>query len=186
MEKSTLRIGAFEQLISFGIHIGDTNLAIVACRLYRDALAPSSRSTYSTGVNHLRKFTQKYKNIPFPLKNFEPPSYLSLSLIFFAAYLFEIDSIRAYNTIRNYMSQVKQIYLKRGYPEKKLESHMLKTVKKGIRRCMPPKPDTRIAFLLIHYPLPQKKPKTYNTQNKKNGRSHCFRIFRNVEIPLIW
>ena len=162
MEKSTRCTGAFKQLLSFGLHIGDTDLAIVACRLYRDALAPSSRRTYSTGVNHLRKFTQKYDEIPFPLENFEPPSYVSLSLIFFATYLFEIDSIRSYSTIRNYMSQVKQVYLKRGYSETLLESHMLKTVKKGIRRCMPPKPDTRIAFLLIHYPLPRpyRKPKT--------------------------
>ena len=88
-----------------------------------------------------------------------------LSLAFFAAFLFETDSIRSYNTIRNYMSQVKQVYLKRGYPETQLESHMLKTVKKGIRRCMPQKPDTRIAFLLIHYTLPRRyrRPKTPKT-----------------------
>ena len=162
LEKSTLRTGTFKQLLTFGLHIEDTDLAIVACRLYREALAPSSRSTYSTGVNHLRKFTKKYNKIPFPHENFEPPSYLSLSLTFFAAYLFETDSIRAYGTIRNYMSQVKQVYLKRGHPKRLLDSHMLKTVMKGIKRCMPQKPDTRIAFLLIHYRLPPtlQEPKT--------------------------
>ena len=103
--------GALKQLLSFGLHIGDTDFAIEACRLNRDALAPSSRSTYSTRVNHLRNFTKKYVKIPFPLENYEPPSYLSFSLVFFAAYLFETDSIRSYNTIRNYMSQVKQVYI---------------------------------------------------------------------------
>ena len=177
MEKSTLCTGAFKQLLSFGLHIGDTDLAIVACRLYRDALAPSSRSTYSTGVNHLRKFTKKYIKIPFPFEHFEPPSYLSLSLVFFAAYLFETDSIRAYNTVRNYMSQVKQVYLKRGYPETRLESHMLKTVKKGIRRCMPQNPDTRIAFLLIHYPLPRKYRKPKNPKTKRTVAAIVFGFF---------
>ena len=116
LEKRTLCIGVFQQLISFGLYIGDTDLAIVACRLYKDALAPSTKSSYSTGVNHLRKFTAKYDKIPFPADDFKPPSRLSISLIFFAAYLFEKDTIRSHSTIRNYMSQAKQHYLKRGYP----------------------------------------------------------------------
>ena len=99
---------------------------------------------------------KKYDKVPFPIDNFNLPSRLSLSLIFFAVYLFEMDSIGSYNTIRNYMSQVRQSYLKRGYPEKLLESQLLKTVKKGIKRCMPPKADTRIAFLLVHYSLTRK------------------------------
>ena len=146
----------FKQLISFGLYIGDTDIAIVACRLYKDALAPSTQSSYSTVVNHLRKFTKKYDKVPFPGDDFKPPSRLSISLIFFAAYLFELDTIRSHSTIRNYMSQVKQLYLKRGYPKKLLESELLRTVMNGIKRYMPPKADTRIAFLLVHYPLPSK------------------------------
>ena len=156
MEKRTLGVGVFKLLIGFGLYIGDPDLAIIACRLYRDALAPSTRNTYSTGVNHLRKFTKKYDKIPFPASNFELPSRLSLSMIFFATYLFEVDTIHSYSTIRNYMSQVKQLYLKRGYPEDLLESNLLSAVMKGIKRCIPPKADTRIAFLLIHYPIPFK------------------------------
>ena len=72
-------------------------------------LAPLFRSTYSTDVNRLLKFTQKYKNIRFRRQNFGQPSHLSLSLLFLAAYLFEIYSIRAYNTIRNYMSHASTI-----------------------------------------------------------------------------
>ena len=157
----------FQLLIDFGLYIGDTDLAIVACRLYKDALAPSTKSSYSTGVNHLRRFTKKYHKIPFPVGNFERPSRLSISMIFFAAYLFEIDTIRSYSTIRNYMSQVKQLYLKRGYPEDLLESELLKSVMKGIKRCIPPKADTRIAILLIHYPIPVKFKSTKIIKIKK-------------------
>ena len=177
MEKSTLGLGVFKQLISFGLYIGDTDLAIVACRLYKDALAPSTKITYSTGVNHLRKFTKLYVKVPFPVGDFEPPSRLSISLIFFAAYLFEVDSIRSHSTIRNYMSQVKQLYVKRGYPKKMLESDLLKAVMKGIKRCMPPKADTRIAFLLIHYPLPVEFRRPKNLTIKKALAAIVFGFF---------
>lgn len=151
MEKRTLGLGAFKQLISYGFYIGDTELAIVTCRLYKDALAPSTKTTYATGINHLRNFPKQYDKVSFPSDIYKPASRLSILLSFFAAYLFEKDSIRTHSTIRNYMSQVKQFYLKRGYPKKMVESELLKTVMKSIKRCMPPKTDTRSAFLFLHY-----------------------------------
>ena len=160
-------VGAFEQLINYGLYIGDTDLAIVACRLYKDALAPSSKSSYSTGIKHLLNFTQKYDKVPFPIDNFNPASRLSLSLIFFAVYLLEMDSIGSYNTIRNYMSQVRQSYLKRVYPEKLLESQLLKTVKKGIKRCMPKKRTLVSPFSSSTIPSPENIFCTYNPTRSK-------------------
>ena len=115
MEKSSLAVGVFKELIGFGLLIGDTDIAMVACRLYRDALAPSTKVTYKTGVNHLHKFTKKYPKIPLPYSYRKNTSKLSLSLVFFAAHLYEIDSIKTHSTIRNYMSHVKQFYVKKGY-----------------------------------------------------------------------
>ena len=155
MEKRSVTLGAFIELIKFGLRIGDIHIAMVACRLYRDALAPSTKTTYKTGVRHLQRFKQKYPRAPLPADVFTPPSRVSVSLVFFASYLFELDTIKSYGTIRNYMSHVKQFYVKKGYPKKKLESPLLKAVMRGVKRCMPPKADSRVAFLLIHYQLPR-------------------------------
>ena len=177
MEKSTLGIGVFTKLINFGIQIGDTDIAIVACRLYRDALAPSTRGTYKTGVRHLYKFAKKYPKLPLPSIDLNSPSRLTLSLVFFAAYLFEVDSINSYSTIRNYMSHVTQFYVKKGYPKKSLQSELLKTVKLGIKRCMPPKADSRIAFLLIHYHLPAKVLGSRSFLTRKTTAAISFGFF---------
>ena len=149
-------------LINFGILIDDIDIALVACRLYRDALAPSTKNTYKTGVRHLQKFKQLYPMAPLPSDEFSPPSRVSISLVFFAAYLFEVDSIKTYSTIRNYVSHVRQFYIKKGYPKKKLESPLLHAVMRGVKRCIPPRPDSRIAFLLVHYHFPRrfKRPKS--------------------------
>ena len=94
-------IGVFTEIIKFGVFIGDIDIAIVVCRLYRDALAPSTKSTYKTGVRHLQRFKQKYPKAPFPSDVFQPPSKVSISLAFFTAYLFELESIKSHSTIRN-------------------------------------------------------------------------------------
>ena len=104
----------FKEIIKFGLYIGDIDIAIVVCRLYRDALAPGTKSTYKTGVRHLQKFKQKYPKAPFPTDVFKPPSNVSISLAFFTAYLFELDSIKSHNTIRNYLTHVTQLYVKKG------------------------------------------------------------------------
>ena len=58
------------------------------------------------------------------------------------------------------MSHVTQFYVKKGYPKKKLLSPLLKAVMRGIKRCMPPKADSRVAFLLIHYHFPSRLKKS--------------------------
>ena len=118
MEKCSLAVGAFTEPINFGILIGDIEIAVVACRLYRDALAPSTKVTYKTGVRHFQKFKQKYPMAPLPPNDFNPPSRVSDSLTFFAAYLFELDSIKTYATIRNYMTHVKEFYIKKRLSKK--------------------------------------------------------------------
>ena len=126
MEKSSLAVGVFKELIKFGIQIGDIDIAMVACRLYRDALAPSTKATCKTGIRHLEIFKQKYPKTPLPTDDFTPQTKISISLVFFAAYLFEIDTIKTHGTIRNYMPHVNQFDIKKGYPKKKLESPYLK------------------------------------------------------------
>ena len=177
MEKSTLGLGVFSKLLGFGVHIGDTDIAIVTCRLYRDALAASTRSTYKTGVRHLRKFTQKYPKIPLPTVDINSHSRLTLSLVFFAAYLFELDSIKSYSTIRNYMTHVTQFYVKKGYAKKSLKSELLQTVMRGIKNSMPPKADSRVAFLLIHYHIPTRLRRTRSTLIKKATVAISFGFF---------
>ena len=54
-------------------------------------------------------------------------------------------------------SHVTHFYLKKGYAIKILGSPLLKAVMRGVKRCMPPKADSRVAFLLIHYQLPRLK-----------------------------
>ena len=88
MEENSLPVGVFTEIIKFGVFIGDIDIAIVVCRLYRDALAPSTKSTYKTGVRHLQRLKQKYPKAPFPSDVFNPPSKVSMSLAFFTAYLF--------------------------------------------------------------------------------------------------
>ena len=185
LEKSTLGIGVFTKLLNFGIQIGDTDIAIVACRLYREALAPTTRGTYKTGVRHLQKFAKKYPKLHLPSVDRNSPSRLTLSLVFFAAYLFEVDSINLYSTIWNYMSHVTQFYVKKGYPKKSLKSELLKTVKLGIKRCMPPKADSRVAFLLIHYHLPSKILGSRSFLTRKTTAANFIRFFRNVEVPFL-
>ena len=150
---------------------------MVVCRLYRDALAPSTKTTYKTGVRHLQKFKRKYPMAPFPTDDFKPPSKMSISLSFFAAYLFELDSIKSSGTIRNYLSHVTQFYVKKGYPRKKLESPLLKAVVRGVKRCMPRTPDSRIAFLLIHYDLPRGMRKSRSITIKKAIAAMSFGFF---------
>ena len=185
MEKSTLGIGVFTKLLNFGIQIGDTNIAIVACRLYRDALAPKTRGTYKTGVRHLQKFAKKYPKLHLPSVDRNSPSRLTLSLVFFAAYLFEVDSINSYSTIRNYMSHVTQFYVKKGYPKKSLKSELLKTVKLGIKRCMPPK--NRFPRRIPANPLssPIQSTRVPVIFNEKNYRCNFIRFFRDVEVPFL-
>ena len=165
------------RLLNFGIRIGDTDIAIVACRLYRDALAPSTRGTYKTGVRHLHKFAKRYPKIPLPTTDLNTHSRLSLSLVFFAAYLFELDSIKSYSTIRNYMSHVTQFYVKKGYAKKSLKSELLQTVMRGIKNSMPPKADSRVAFLLIHYHIPTHLKISRSTVVKKATAAISFGFF---------
>ena len=56
--------------------------------------------------------------------------------------------------MRNYMSHVTQFYIQKGHPKKSLNSPLQKAVLSGIKRCMPSKADSRVAFLLVHYDFP--------------------------------
>ena len=183
MEKRSLTVGVFTALIKFGLHIRDVDIAIVACRLFRDALAPATKSTYKTGVRHFQRFRSKYPKAPLPPDEFTAPRLVSISLAFFAAYLFELESIKSYGTIRNYMSHVTQLYVKKGYPkEKRLDSPLLKAVMRGVKRSMPPEADTRVAFLLLHYELPRRIKRAKCATTKKVISELSFGFFARLRF----
>ena len=63
-------------------------------------------------------------------------------------------SIKSANTIRSYIKHVKHLWIQSGCDPDILESDVLDGVLKGLKRRLPPKADTRAAFLLPHYKLP--------------------------------
>ena len=122
--------------------------------LYDWALATSTRKSYKTGVNHLKKFRAVYPRIPgFPF-TCTPQNFVSLTLCYFAAFLLMQKSIKSANTIRCYVSHVKNYWIKLGCHPEHLKSDVLSRVLKGISRVRPRKRDTRPAFLLPSYRIP--------------------------------
>ena len=74
-------------------------------------------------------------------------------------------------------SHVTQFYVKKGYPKKKLHSPLLKAVMQGVKRCMPPKADSRAAFL-IHYHIPRLLLRSRSGTTKKATAALSFGFFR--------
>ena len=111
--KNALVIGVLKEPVGLDLFIGDTDIAMVACHLYTDALvAAPSKTMHKTGVNHFHKFTKKYPTIPSPRS---PKSRFSnVPFVFFAAYLFELDCFKPYHTVRNYLSHVTQVDVKKA------------------------------------------------------------------------
>ena len=126
----------------------------MAVELYNSALAPSSIKSYKTGENHLRKFLDKYPLVPHTPFPKRPPTIGTLALCFFAASLFTKNSIKSPKTIRCYISHAKNYWIKLGCDPLILEFKELSRVLRGISRKLPPKADSRPAFLLPHYKMP--------------------------------
>ena len=113
-------------------------------------LLTSTKTTYKTGVINCIIFQENIQKSPSPLLT-APTLPKCPSLVFFAAYLFEIDTNKTYSTIRNYISLVKQFYVKTGYPKSEFDTAVHKAVKRGIEKGRLPKADSRAAFLLFDY-----------------------------------
>ena len=154
MEKNVTHSGVHEAFQYFGIYAGAENLVPYVSTLYDWALATSSRKTYKTGANHMKKFLAKYPRIPpRPFKN-SPPNIGVLTLCFFAAHLLMKKSIKSASTISCYIAHVKHQWIKSGCCPKYLASDILTRVLKGISRIRPKQRDTRPAFLLPSYWIP--------------------------------
>ena len=101
-----------------------------------------------------------FKNLWLPSQNWVPficQFHLRqhiLTLCFFAVALFLKKSIKSARTIRSYIRRVKNQWIQKGCDPEILKSDVLERVVKGSRRRLPPKSDTRPAFLLPHYNLP--------------------------------
>ena len=83
-----------------------------------------------------------------------PPSQHILTLCFCAVALFQKKSNKSARTIRSYIRHVKNQWIQKGCDPEILKSDVLERVLKGLKRRLPPKSDTRPAFLLPHYNLP--------------------------------
>ena len=142
------------------------DLAPVVFDLYNNALATSSKNSYKTGTNHFRKFLAAFPDLNTVHKPNPPPSERILTLCFFAISLFLKKSIKSVSTIKSYVRHVKNLWIRNGCDSKLLRSDVLNRVLKGLKRRLPPKKDTRPAFLLPHYRLPKK------FSHPSNGR-HC-------------
>ena len=95
MERNTKPLlGARAVFQKFGDVMGVSTLVPIVYDLYNDALATSSKKSYKTGENHLRKFLSRHPRIPaLPFKT-RQPLIGTLTLCFFAASLFLKDSIK--------------------------------------------------------------------------------------------
>ena len=93
----------------------------------------------------------KLESISAPIP---PPSEHILTLCFFAVTLFLKKSIKSSKTIRSYIRHVKNCWIQNGVDPESLDSDVLERVLKGLKRRLPSKKDTRPAFLLPHYKLP--------------------------------
>ena len=149
--------------------MGLEDLAPIVFDLYNNALATSSKNSYKTGTNHFHKFLATFPVFNTVWVPNPPPSKRILTLCFFAVSLFLKKSIKSANTIRSYVRHVKNLWIQTGCDPKLLQSDVLNRVMKGLKRRMPSKRDTRPAFLLPHYRLPNK------FRHPSNGR-HCSTI----------
>ena len=149
--------------------MGLEDLAPIVFDLYNNALATSSKNSYKTGTNHFHKFLTAFPELHTVCVPNPPPSKRILTLCFFAVSLFQKKSIKSANTIRSYVRHVKNLWIQKGCDPKLLQSDVLNRVLKGLKRRVPPKRDTRPAFLLPHYRLPKR------FRHPSNGR-HCATI----------
>ena len=79
---------------------------------------------------------------------------MALSLCFFAAYLASRPTIKRHTTVRSYICHVKALWRDAGCPKTLLDSPLLTTVLRGVRRSLPAPPDARSAFILPLYRPP--------------------------------
>ena len=122
--------------------------------LYNNALATSSKKTYRSGTNQFRRFVSAFPKLESISAPIPPPSEHILTLCFFAVTLFLKRSINSSKTIRSYIRHVKNCWIQNGVDPESLNSDVLERVLKGLKRRLPNKKDTRPAFLLPHYKLP--------------------------------
>ena len=106
------------------------------------------------GQRHWVRFHRLHPAIAFfPFASI-PPDPVALSLCFFTAYLASRPTIRRYTTVRSYICHVKALWRDAGCSKTLLESPLLTTVLRGVRRALPAPPDPRSAFLLPLYHAP--------------------------------
>ena len=144
-----------KSILSFGVFINDCELGELVWKFFCNSTAESTKRTYSIGINHFQKFLSSC--VGMPLLHFIPDqiSFSAMLLCFYVGYLFRLPSINSASTIISYASNLRSAWLKMGVLQTDFDSSVFRDMKKGVKRLLPNKPDTRPAFLLPHYHIPQ-------------------------------
>ena len=165
--------------------MGLQTLAPVVFELYNNALATSSKKAYKTGTNNFQKSLRAFPELNTMSAPTPHPTKHILALCFFAASLFLKKSIKSANTIRSYVRHVKNLWIQNGCKPERLQSDILNRVLKGLKRQLPPKKDTRPAFLLPHYGLPPKFRYPASGRLCSTIAAIIFWFFRSFSIPYL-
>ena len=144
-----------ESVLSFGDFISDIELGELVWKIFCNSTAGSTKRTYSVGVSHFKNFMATC--VGLPSLSFIPDQITlnGMVLSFYIAYLFRLSSINAASTIINYATHLRTSWARMGVLLTDFDSSVFCDMKKGVKRLLPKKPDSRPAFLLPHYHLPR-------------------------------
>ena len=155
LDVSFLYGGIQASIKSFGAFVGDLRLTKTVQKLLENATAQSTNKTYQSIDNQFLKFVVRYDLAPFIPTVQKEPSIICLIIIFYTAHLVLTPTINAYSTVYGYVNRLRSSWKDAGYQLSEYDSSVVKKVLAGARRLMPKKYDSRLAYLLPHYDLPE-------------------------------
>ena len=80
---------------------------------------------------------------------------MCLIIIFYTAHLVLSPTINAYSTVYGYVRRLQSSWEESGCQLSKFDRIIIKKTLAGVRMLMPKKYDSRLAYLLPHYDLPE-------------------------------
>ena len=124
-------------------------------KLLDNATASSTANTYRSIDNQFLKFLIKYNLTPFTPTVQQEPSLVCLIIIFYTAHLVLSPKINAYSTVHGYVRRLRSSWEESGCQLSNFDRVIIKKTLAGVKRLMPKKYDSRLAYLLPHYDLPE-------------------------------
>ena len=120
--------------------------------LYDSAIQESSRRQYGTGQRAYLRFAGKLSIpggfFPFQKRRLENTE---LTLAFFMAHLLLKPTIKKASTILCYEAHVKWMFRREGCDPEKYQTPFLQQVRKGLKKTLPSRRDSRSALILPAY-----------------------------------